>query len=92
VAYEFIDLRQPPIAPEQEAIWYGALGSSLVNTRSTTYRQLSPQEQAQIVQGDSLAVLQRHPTLIKRPVLQTEQAFYCGFLAATYQSIFQHIN
>ena len=88
VVYEFIDLRQPPIAPEQVAIWYGALGPALVNTRSTTYRQLSAQEAEQIAQGDSLAVLQRHPTLIKRPVLQLGQTIYCGFSAAHYQSVF----
>lgn len=88
LAYEFIDLRQPPIAPAQVAKWYEALGATLVNSRSTTYRQLSPAERDQIAQGDSLGVLQRHPTLIKRPVLEVGQAIYCGFVAATYQSVF----
>ncbi len=88
VAYEFVDLRQPPIAPEQVAIWYSALGCALVNTRSTTYRQLTAAEREQITKGDSLPVLLRHPTLIKRPVLQRGQEFNCGFSAATYQSLF----
>lgn len=88
VAYEFVDLRQPPIAPEQIATWYAALGSNLVNNRSTTYRQLSPSEQEQAAKGDSLPLLQQHPTLIKRPVLQLGEAFFCGFSAAQYQSLF----
>ncbi|HRH78761.1 MAG TPA: Spx/MgsR family RNA polymerase-binding regulatory protein, partial [Cellvibrionaceae bacterium] len=81
VAYSFIDIRQPPIGAEQVATWYAALGDALVNTRSTSYRQLSQAERTQIADGDSLAVLQRYPTLIKRPVLQLGQDYFCGFSA-----------
>ncbi|HEY6529470.1 MAG TPA: Spx/MgsR family RNA polymerase-binding regulatory protein [Cellvibrionaceae bacterium] len=88
IAYEFIDIRTPPIADEVVANWYTEIGSALVNTRSTTYRQLTSDEQNELKSGNCLPLLQRYPTLIKRPVLQVNNQFFCGFDAAHYQTLF----
>ncbi|MEY4589676.1 MAG: hypothetical protein RL497_1752 [Pseudomonadota bacterium] len=90
IGYEFVDMRKPPIAVEQIAEWYAKLGADMVNIRSTTYRQLTPQEQAEVTSGNCLPLLHRYPTLIKRPVLQVNTQFYCGFDAAQYHTIFSH--
>ena len=92
MAYSFIDIRQPPIGAEQVATWYAALGDALVNTRSTSYRQLSQAERTQIADGDSLAVLQRYPTLIKRPVLQLGQDYFADFQPLVINLFFLKIN
>lgn len=88
ITYEFVDIRNPPIAAEVIEHWYAALGFALVNIRSATYRQLTDQEQQQLKSGDCLPLLQLYPTLIKRPVLQIDNRYFCGFDAAQYQSLF----
>lgn len=88
VAYEFIDLRNPPISKESIEAWLESLGEQMINLRSTTYKQLSPDEQQQLKQGDRVGVLHRHPTLMKRPILQVGQQLLCGFSAAQYEHIF----
>lgn len=88
VAYEFIDLRNPPISKESIEAWLESLGEQMINLRSTTYKQLSPDEQQQLKQGDRVGVLHRHPTLMKRPILQVGQQLLCGFSAAQYEQIF----
>ncbi|RZA00115.1 MAG: hypothetical protein EOO68_11620 [Moraxellaceae bacterium] len=39
--------------------------------------------------GNCLPLLQRYPTLIKRPVVQINNQFFCGFDAAQYQTLFR---
>jgi arsenate reductase (glutaredoxin) len=88
IDYEFVDLRNPPLALEVITQWHAALGAALVNTRSTTYRQLAPQALSDLASSECSVVLHRHPALIKRPILQINNQYFCGFNTATYQSIF----
>lgn len=50
-----------------------------VNRRSTTWRQLAPQERDNIDQTRALRLLEEHPTLIKRPVLRIGSSTLAGF-------------
>lgn len=46
----------------------------LLNKRSTSWRQLTPEQQQQINSHETLVhTLLQHPTLIKRPVIRTDQ-------------------
>ena len=65
---EFADIRVAPLDNAQIARFLEVLGGDLVNRRSTTWRGLSEADRA----GDPAALLAAHPTLMKRPVIETE--------------------
>ena len=66
-----------------------AVGSKrLVNRRSTTFKQLSEGDRAALEGGDTVSVLQAHPTLIKRPVLEWDDKVSVDFRAEDYAQLF----
>jgi arsenate reductase len=70
--------------------WLDALGAeTLVNRRSTTYRQLSEQDKTKL-EIDPATVLTEHPTLIKRPVVVHETELSVGFSDAMFTSLFNN--
>ncbi len=62
---DFIDVRATPLAPQDLARFHAAFGAALVNTRSTTWRDMDDAARA----ADPLQQLADHPTLMKRPVI-----------------------
>jgi arsenate reductase len=62
------DLRDAPPSEGELSAWYAHLGEGLLNRRSTTWRTLSEVER----EGDPVALMALHPTLMKRPVLTRE--------------------
>lgn len=71
----YIDVRDDGIPDEVLGWFLTAFGDELVNKRSTTWRNLTDSER----QGDAADLLRQHPTLMKRPVIQTEHQFYLGW-------------
>ena len=64
----FVDLRVMPLDDALLDRALAAFGTELVNRRSTTWRGLSDAERA----GSDRDLLQRHPTLMKRPLIATD--------------------
>jgi len=84
IEHEWIDLRAGGVDRARLEQWRAALGAAaLINKRSKTWRELSADERA-VAQADPVAVLVDHPTLIKRPILETTAATLAGFSAASY--------
>ncbi len=54
-------------------------GEALLNTRSTTWRGLDQEQRARPV----LELLQDHPTLMKRPLIESEGALFLGWTPET---------
>lgn len=73
----FTDIRAEPLDDETRARFLDAFGDALVNRRSTTWRGLSETERA----GDPAALLAAHPTLMKRPVIERDDALHLGWSA-----------
>ncbi len=72
----FTDVRAEPLGAEELAAFHAAFGAALVNTRSTTWRGLSEADRG----GEPVALLQAHPTLMKRPVIRAEDGtLYLGW-------------
>ena len=89
LAHEFIDLRADTPSAGKISQWLLAVGSErLVNRRSTTFKQLSEGDKAALEGGDTVSVLQAQPTLIKRPVLEWNNAVSVGFKAEDYAQLF----
>ena len=87
VDFSFQDVRDTPLTAAQLKTWLQALGvDALVNKRSTTWKQLSPAQRDGLSPDTAIALLLEHPTLMKRPLLDTGS----GFKAEHYQSLFTH--
>lgn len=63
---------------------------SVLNKKSATWRTLSEEEQqsSQTQQG-AIALMQKYPTLAKRPILKTPHSFLVGFSTNSYDDCFQ---
>jgi arsenate reductase (glutaredoxin) len=59
--------------------------NALVNKRSTTWRTLTDDQKNDLEAEKTLLLLLDYPTLIKRPILQSDTIFMIGFNADDYQ-------
>ena len=77
--YRFHDIRSDGLAADLVKSWLdSSFADSLVNRRSTTWRQLN--EDQRLYEGNALLeLLLEHPTLIKRPVFVTDRIIAVGF-------------
>jgi Spx/MgsR family transcriptional regulator len=89
VVHRFHDLRAEGLPPGGVNRWLAAVGwETLVNRRSTTWRGLAEAERAAAGSGGAAALLERHPTLIKRPVIEAGDTLIVG-LAPAQQAEFE---
>lgn len=89
VDYSFVDVRENPPGEADLARWEDELGwSTLLNRRSTTWRALPAAERENLDATLALALLRQHPTLLKRPLLETPGTILCGFDEARYRALF----
>lgn len=85
-AHEAVDLRQTPPSAQQLSEWLARIGvETLINTRSTTWRQLEEPDRARIMAGD-VDLLATHITLIKRPLVDWGEALTVGFNSDQWQA------
>lgn len=90
IEYRFVDVRQTPPSSGEVSAWMAAVGQqALVNKRSTTWKQMGPEQRQQVESGDALPILLAHPTLIKRPVLEYAGQVAVGFSADDYSNRFE---
>ena len=89
VAYQFHDFRSDGLTKDQVKHWLNNLGAeTLVNKRSTTWKQLTDDDRAQALGDTAADVILAHPTLIKRPLLDTGPVLHCGFKDSDYAQLF----
>ena len=90
VSYSFHDFRADGLDQAKLQAWIETLGvDQVVNRRGTSYRKLSDDEKSQLDGDLAYELIQRIPTLIKRPVLETEALTTVGFRPEAYAKIFQ---
>ncbi|WP_083098720.1 ArsC/Spx/MgsR family protein [Pseudophaeobacter leonis] len=78
-----VDVRAEGVPLEVLTAAQAQFGDTLVNTRSTTWRGLTEQERLQ----PALELLQQHPALMKRPLIQTDAGLYLGWDKATQEAV-----
>ncbi len=84
IRYQFIDYRKNPISLEKLQTIVSIVGwENLINRRSTTYRSLSEKQKKNI----NYDLVLNYPTLIKRPVLISEDEVLVGFSEKKYAAI-----
>ncbi|MDO9449830.1 MAG: ArsC/Spx/MgsR family protein, partial [Rugosibacter sp.] len=58
---------------EKLVLWCRALGwQTLINTKGTTWRKLSPEQQAIATQGQAVALMLENPSVIRRPLVEND--------------------
>ncbi|SLN44270.1 putative reductase [Pseudoruegeria aquimaris] len=79
VEVAFVDVRADGVPERDLARFLTAFGENLINRRSTTWRGLDEAARA----AAPLALLQAHPTLMKRPVIEAGDRLFLGWTAQT---------
>lgn len=91
IAYEFHDFKKLGITKQKLKEWSKQVGvEKLLNKQSSTWRTLTPEQQSAIAtQTASINLMAEKPSIIKRPVLETENTILVGFNAEDYYKIFK---
>lgn len=88
VEYQFHDFRQDGLDIKKLTAWVENLGwESVVNKRSTTWRNLSDEEKEISSNAKAVKLLAANPTLIKRPVVVKNKTLLIGFKEAEFQKL-----
>ena len=66
---EFRDVRNSPLSKETLKRFIHYFGDKLINTRSTTWKTLTPSQKSM----NHLQLLSHFPTVMKRPVIECEK-------------------
>lgn len=87
IAYTFHDYKKEPATPEQLAAWEKKISwEPLVNKKGTTWRNLSAEEQASVVDAESAnRVLLKNNSMIKRPLIESSNGIILGFDEEEYR-------
>jgi len=91
IAHTFIDYRGAPPSPQMLGEWIQKRGgfATLVNTSSTTWRQLPQARKTPATDAQWLALLHEYPALIRRPLLVMDDGrIHQGFKEADFKALF----
>ena len=87
VDYAFHDYKKERADPEKLAEWSDAAGwQAMLNRRGTTFRALNEADKADIDRAKALRLMQAHPSLIKRPVVEHDGGLLVGFAESEWEA------
>lgn len=91
IAYTFHDFKKAGINRDLLDAWLREIKwDVLVNRKGTTWRGLSDQRKASVIDANSAAELMLElPSVVKRPVLALTDGIRVGFSDELYQQIFE---
>jgi arsenate reductase len=88
VAYEFHDYKKVGIDRARLEGWVKQLGwEPLLNRSGTTFRKLPDADKQGLNAEKAIALMLAQPSMIKRPVLETDGKLYVGFKPETYAEL-----
>ena len=89
VGYAFHDYKKEGVDLVKLSAWSDEIGwETLLNRRGTTFRGLPDADKANIDRAKALQLMQTHPSLIKRPVVEHPGGILVGFDAAEWERAF----
>jgi len=91
ITFKFEDIRDNPVNHSDWSNWIGRLGVDLlINRRSTTWKQLPEDDKQDSSNFNALKLLEKYPTLMKRPLLTSNgKPTLVGFSSKQYS---EHFN
>ena len=88
IDYRFHDVREDGLTSKEIDRWATHTDwRKLVNTRSTTWRNLNPAEKSGLTLDSATALLAANPTLLKRPVAEKGDTVLVGFSDRDYADL-----
>ena len=85
VAYAFHDYKTGGIDRDRLEGWSRQVGwEVLLNRSGTTFRKLADADKAGLTEAKAIALMLAQPSMIKRPVLETDGGLLVGFKPETY--------
>ncbi|HEV7386713.1 MAG TPA: ArsC family reductase [Phenylobacterium sp.] len=85
VAYAFHDYKTQGIGRDRLEGWSRQVGwEVLLNRSGTTFRKLAEADKADLTEAKAIALMLAQPSMIKRPVLETNGGLLVGFKPETY--------
>jgi arsenate reductase len=88
VEYRFHDYKIAGVDRAHLQRWCDALGwETVLNRSGTTFRKLSDGEKADLNADKAIALMLAQPSMIKRPILQTDRQCLIGFKPDAWQAL-----
>ena len=85
IDYNFHDVRSDGVSVQMLERWVDALGwEPILNKRSLTWRRIPEIDRQSLGRDKAIGMMLEHPTLIRRPVLETSRAIAIGFSPAAW--------
>jgi len=89
IEFEAIDVRADGVSAEKLRDWTGKTDwKKLLNTRSTTWRNLDAHDKENVDATKAIALMAANPTLIKRPVIELDGDVLVGWAADVKAKLF----
>lgn len=89
VDYAFHDYKTAGVDKARLAAWCEELGwETLLNRAGTTFRKLPDAEKENLTKAKAIALMQAHPSAIRRPVLDLGAKRIVGFKPEIYEAAF----
>ena len=80
IAFSYHDVREDGIDIQMLERWADQVGwEQLLNKRSLSWRKVSDADRSDMTRNKALALILDQPTLLKRPVFESEQYTAVGF-------------
>ncbi len=90
VTYHFHDYKAEGIDKPHLVAWCQELGwEKVLNRAGTTFRALPEAEKTNLTEAKAIALMQKQPSMIKRPILETPRKRLAGFKPEEYTAIFK---
>lgn len=90
IDYDYHDFREDGLERSAVENWIEQLGwETVVNRRSTSWKALDVSEREAMNKQSAVIAVLSHPTLIKRPLLNTGKQYFAGFSPTNYEKIFK---
>lgn len=86
IEYQFHDYRKQGLTIDLLNSFEVKVGwETILNKRSTSWRKLSDEQRESVSKKTALQYMLESPTLIKRPLLESDEKLIVGFTAENYQ-------
>ncbi|WP_425228339.1 ArsC family reductase [Sphingomonas sp.] len=87
VAYDFHDYKTAGVPEAKLRAWVARLGwDGVLNRSGTTFRKLSDAERSVVAPDAAVALMLAHPSVIRRPLLDTGETVLAGFRPDAYSA------
>jgi len=86
--YEFHDYKKMGVPEKNLKQWVKSAGwENILNKRGTTWRKLDDDIKNNIDEDSAIQVMLDNPSVIKRPVLESEKTLLVGFKENEYETL-----